>query len=120
VDFVPATVDAAGLVTEVGVVRQPVALPAGTAVEVLVRPDDVAMTVSDHGRGVVKRRLFQGGATIYCVQLPSGRTIHSLQPHTTRIDPGAHVSVAIEPGHALTCFCDGRAVDSEANATARR
>ena len=120
VDFIPATVDAAGLVTEVGIVRQPVALPAGTAVEVLVRPDDVAMTVSDHGRGVVKRRLFQGGATIYCVQLPSGRTIHSLQPHTTRIGQGAHVAVAIEPGHTLTCFYDGRAVDSEANAAARR
>jgi len=120
VDFVPATVAAAGLVTEVGVVHQPVALPAGTAVELMVRPDDVAITPLHDGGGVVKRRLFQGGAMVYCVELPSGRTIHSLQPHTTRLDPGAHVAVAIEPGHALTCFCDGRAVDAETNAPARR
>jgi iron(III) transport system ATP-binding protein len=128
VDFVPATVSAGGLVTEVGVVSQPVALPAGTAVELMVRPDDVLITMDNGatgtghgpGRGVVKRRLFQGGAMVYCVELPSGRTIHSLQPHTTRIDPGARVEVSIEPGHALTCFRDGRAVDIEMSAPARR
>jgi iron(III) transport system ATP-binding protein len=130
VDFIPATVAAGGLVTEVGVVPQPVALPAGTAVELMVRPDDVAIALDrgdGAGRGVVKRRLFQGGAMVYCVELPSGRTIHSLQPHTTRIDPGARVEVSIDPGHALTCFRDGRAVDVdraaaqiETNAPARR
>ncbi len=113
-DFVPATVEGRGLVTEVGVIPQPVSLPSGTPVEVLVRPDDVTISLSAGGQGVVKRCLFQGGATIYCVQLPSGRTIHSLQPHTARIDAGARVAVVIEPGHNLACFHEGRAVDGAA------
>jgi ABC-type Fe3+/spermidine/putrescine transport system ATPase subunit len=113
-DFVPATVTPRGLQTEVGIVPQAVALPAGTAVEVLVRPDDVAIAPSAAGRGVIKRRLFQGGSVIYCVELPSGRTIHSHQPHTRQIVVGARVDVAIEPGHALTCFHEGRAVSHTA------
>ncbi len=113
-DFVPATVSARGLETELGIVAQTLGLPAGAAVEVLVRPDDVAIAPSAHGRGVVKRRLFHGGSVIYCVQLPSGRTIHSHQPHTLRIDLGSRVDVAIEPGHALTCFHEGRAVSGGA------
>jgi len=113
-DFVPATVSPRGLETELGLVPQLVALPAGAAVEVLVRPDDVAIAPSPGGRGVVKRRLFHGGSVTYCVQLPSGRTIHSHQPHTLRIDLGSRVDVIIEPGHALTCFHEGRAVASGA------
>ncbi len=113
-DFVPATVSTRGLETELGVVPQVVALPAGAAVELLVRPDDVAIAPSPDGRGVVKRRLFHGGSVVYCVQLPSGRTIHSHQPHTLRIDLGSRVDVIIEPGHALTCFHEGRAVASGA------
>jgi iron(III) transport system ATP-binding protein len=116
VDFVPATVAATGLETEVGLVPQSLPLPAGAAVEVLVRPDDVAISPSEHGGGVVQRRLFQGGATIYCVRLPSGRTIHSLQPHTTRLEPGARVTVVIAPGHPLTCFHEGRVVGGAAEA----
>jgi iron(III) transport system ATP-binding protein len=113
-DFIPAIVTPRGLETELGMVRQSVALPAGAAVELLVRPDDVAIAPSPAGRGVVKRRLFQGGSVLYCVQLPSGRTIHSHQPHTLRIAPDARVDVVIEPGHALTCFLDGRAVSGTA------
>jgi iron(III) transport system ATP-binding protein len=109
-DFVPATVTEDGLQTEIGVVRQHIRLRAGSAVELLVRPDDVDLAVADDGAGVVHRRMFQGGSVLYCVRLPSGRTIHSLQPHTRLIDAGGRVHVAIDPGHGLTCFHDGRAV----------
>ncbi len=113
-DFVPATVETRGLVTEVGVIPQPVSLPSGTSVEILLRPDDVAIEPSADGLGLVKRRLFQGGGTIYCVQLPSGQTVHSLQPHMACIADGARVTVVINPGHALTCFHEDRAVDGAA------
>ncbi|MBI3998803.1 MAG: ABC transporter ATP-binding protein [Armatimonadetes bacterium] len=110
-DFVPARVTPRGLQTEVGVLPQRVPLPENDTVEILVRPDDVAIAASPDGPGVVQRRLFQGSAIIYCVQLPSGRRIHSLQPHTTRIEPGSRVEVTLAPGHTLACFRDGRAID---------
>ncbi|HET8679065.1 MAG TPA: TOBE domain-containing protein, partial [bacterium] len=65
------------------------------------------------GPGTVLRRLFQGSEVIYCVQLPSGRKIHSMQPHTAGLVPGARVTVTLTPGHVLTCFHDGRAVPAE-------
>ena len=112
-DFVPATVTDRGLETEIGVIPQKAHLAADTPVEVLVRPDDVKITAADEGPGVVLRRLFQGGEVVYCVQLPSGRKVHSLQPHTTGLNPGTRVAVTLAPGHVLTCFFEGRAVPAD-------
>lgn len=109
-DFVPATITLGGLETEIGLIPQNAPLAADTSVEVLVRPDDVKIAAAADGRGVVLRRLFQGGDVIYCVRLPSGRSVHSLQPHTTGLDPGTRVAVTLAPGHRLTCFRDGRAL----------
>lgn len=112
-DFVPGTVTARGLQTEVGLIPQHAPLPDDTLVDVLVRPDDVTISAAADGQGVVLRRLFQGADVVCCVRLPSGRTIHSLQPHTTGLGTGARVAVTLAPGHALTCFRDGRAVASD-------
>jgi iron(III) transport system ATP-binding protein len=109
-DFVPATVTLRGLETEIGLIPQSAPLNADTPVEVLVRPDDVQIAASADGQGVVLRRLFQGQEVIYCVRLPSGRNVHSLQPHTAGLGPGTRVAVTLAPGHALICFHDGRAV----------
>jgi iron(III) transport system ATP-binding protein len=109
-DFLPARVTPQGVQTEVGLLPQRPPLGNGADVEVLVRPDDVAIAPAADGAGVVVRRLFQGGTVLYCVELPSGRRVHSLQPHTVRLEPGARVAVRLDPGHALTCFHDGQAV----------
>ena len=109
-DFVPARVTPTGLQTEIGMLSQQVPLAPDTPVEVLVRPDDVAIAASADGNGVVVRRVFQGGEVVYCVQLASGKTIHSLQPHTTGLGQGTRVTVMLAPGHPLSCFSNGQAV----------
>ncbi|MGH2374108.1 MAG: ABC transporter ATP-binding protein [bacterium] len=109
-DFVPARVTPQGLKTEIGLIPQHAPLAPDTPVEVLVRPDDVTVAAAADGTATVLRRLFQGSEVIYCVQLPSGRNIHSMQPHTTGLSPGARVTVTLTPGHILTCFHDGHAV----------
>ncbi len=112
-DFLPATVTPRGLETEVGFLPQRIATSEGGTVdgtvEVLVRPDDVAISASASGQGTVLDRIFIGAEILYRVQLPSGRVIHSRQPHTATIAKGAQVSVALAPGHPLTCFRDGMA-----------
>ncbi|MGQ0569373.1 MAG: ABC transporter ATP-binding protein [Armatimonadota bacterium] len=113
-DFLQATPNAQGLQTEAGLVPQRlVALLDGQVdgqVEVLVRPDDVAIAASPDGQGKVLDRLFTGGEIIYRVELPSGRVIHSRQPHTSVLGRGSRVAVTIAPGHRLACFKNGKAV----------
>ncbi|MDQ7844639.1 MAG: ABC transporter ATP-binding protein [Armatimonadota bacterium] len=107
-DFLPATVTAQGLRTEVGLIPQRPPLAEGTAVDLLVRADDVAIAPGEGG--VVVSRMFRGMQHLYRVRLPSGRILHSLQDHTVHYPPGATVRVAIDPGHPLVCFPNGEAV----------
>jgi iron(III) transport system ATP-binding protein len=118
-DFLPARVTARGLETEAGLVPQGVApvAPGDGHVDLLVRPDDVTISASPDGTAVVLERVFAGSEIIYRVQLPSGRVLHSRQPHTVELRRGARVAVRVAPGHALACFKDGVALAVEAAAT---
>lgn len=111
-DFLPATVSAEGMQTEIGSIPLRPPLETGTAVDILVRADDIDITPAD-GPGVVVARLFRGTHFTYRVQLPSGRIVHSVQEHTTALEVGTRVLVAVDPGHALVCFPNGEAVVAE-------
>jgi iron(III) transport system ATP-binding protein len=111
-DFLPGEARADGIHTEVGVIPQRVALPEGTPVELAVRADDVTLQRDRGSRALVLARLFQGAQNLYRVRLPSGRLLHSLQPHTLQWQPGTPVRVMADAGHPLACFHDGRRVES--------
>jgi iron(III) transport system ATP-binding protein len=115
-DFLPARVTARGLETEAGLVAQRVTpLASGDGhVELLVRPDDVTIIAAPDGAGTVLDRLFAGSEIIYRVALPSGRVLHSRQPHTVELPRGARVAVRVAPGHPLACFHNGAALEVEA------
>jgi len=109
-DFLPGEVTPDGILTEVGLIPQRVSLPAGAAVELAVRADDVSLARDRAGQGLVLARQFLGAQNIYRVRLPSGRLLHSLQPHTLLWPPGTPVIVRAEAGHPLAVFHDGRRV----------
>ncbi len=90
-----------------------VKLPVGSAVELAVRADDVTLARDRGSRALVLARHFQGAQNVYRVRLPSGRLLHSLQPHTLIWPPGTPVRVISEAGHALACFHEGRLVSTE-------
>jgi iron(III) transport system ATP-binding protein len=110
-DFLPAVVTASGLQFELGVLPHRAPLPEGTPVEILVRADDLYLAPGQGG--VVVARTFRGTHVMYRVQLPSGRVLHSLQPHTALYPVGAKVSVMVESDHPLVCFPNGEAVVAE-------
>ncbi|TAK11939.1 MAG: ABC transporter ATP-binding protein [Anaerolineae bacterium] len=112
-DFLPGVVAAGGIMTEIGLVAQPVFLPAGTAVELAVRSDDIAFTPQAGGESLVLARHFRGAANAYRLRLPSGRLLHALESHQRMIRPGTPVAVRLEPGHPLVCFVDGVAVGGD-------
>jgi iron(III) transport system ATP-binding protein len=103
-DFLPGEVVEDGILTEIGRLPQRMALPVGAAVELAVRADDVAIERDPASKAFVLARHFKGAQNIYRVRLPSGRLLHSLQPHTLILPPGAPVRVYADAGHPLACF----------------
>ena len=108
--FLPARVVGNQLMTELGAFEQHVPLPEGAEVEILVRPDDVTFTPDPDGNARVVDRRFQGMHYLYRVELPSGRRVYCLAPHTFVCPVGTRVQVTLQPGHTLGCFVDGRAL----------
>jgi iron(III) transport system ATP-binding protein len=111
-DFIPANVQAGALRTEAGWLQQPDGLTEGSSAEVMVRPDDVSCRPSERGQGRILARFFQGAFYLYRVLLPSGGVVHCLQSHTQEFPVGTQVEVRLDPGHALRCFVNGRALAS--------
>ncbi len=111
-DFLPGEVVAEGIQTEVGLIRQQVGLPVGAAVELAMRADDVSIARDRGAKAMVLARLFEGAQNVYRVRLPSGRLLHSIQPHTLIWPPGTPVRVWSDCGHALACFHEGRLVEA--------
>ncbi|MCI0398458.1 MAG: ABC transporter ATP-binding protein [Chloroflexi bacterium] len=110
-DFLPGQVTDEGIMTPLGPLSQPVALPAGTTVEVAVRPDDVTLRAEPAGaNGRIVDRRFVGIATIYTVALDRGGRVHSWQPHTVELASGMAVRAWLRPDHPVAVFYQGRAV----------
>ena len=90
-DFVPGTVTAAGVRTELGIFPRPVDGSVGAAVEVMIRPDDIDFTVDPEGEATVVGRQFRGPENLYRLRLASGVLVHSVQSSTTVFPPGTRV-----------------------------
>ena len=99
-DFIPGVVGD-GIETEVGIFPADSGLPRGTEVELLVRPDEVAVEAADDGEGVVARRRFGGAENLYNLTLPSGVQIRSTQPSTRILPAGARVKVTVRPANLI-------------------
>jgi iron(III) transport system ATP-binding protein len=109
--FLPGRVVANGVATEIGTLEQPVDLPAGSEVQVLVRPDDLLLAADAAGRARIDRRNFGGIHNRYRVELPSGDVVHCLTDHSLRHDPGDPVVVTFARRHPLVVFREGRALN---------
>ena len=113
-DFLPAHLSMGTLSTELGSTPAPEGLTADNhQIELMVRPDDVAIRPSDLGLGVVIERTFQGAFFLYRVVLPSSSVVHCLAPHTEERAVGIRVDVCLNGGHPPLCFVDGRRFDRD-------
>ena len=75
-------------------------------VDVLVRPDDVALERAErstaHGR--IVDRQFTGSSVTYWIELEDGTTLHCRRPHEDWLEVSAPVRVSITAGHELPAF----------------
>ncbi|UAL28509.1 ABC transporter ATP-binding protein [Nocardioides rotundus] len=112
-DFLPALVDRALLTCEIGVVSTVPGWGSADAVEVVLRPHEVALTHPDETTGTVGTVVaveYHGAFLLHTVQLPSGARVRSWQPHAVRHPVGAEVGVGVVPGLTPTLLLDGHAV----------
>ena len=101
----PATVVDAGAVEVAGsVVRTATALPAGTAVSLLTRPEDLSLVADGGIAGTVTSRTFQGATTVIGVRLDVLDRLVAVSiagAGAGEIAPGDRTSVAIDGTRAL-------------------
>ncbi len=100
-DFVPGVVESGKVRTDIGPFPNPEALPDGSKVVVMIRPDDVRIAPNEAGPARILSRQFRGSENLYTVQLPSGDVLHSSEGSTTVIPDGTPVALTIVATHTV-------------------
>ncbi|WP_051024025.1 ABC transporter ATP-binding protein [Thiorhodovibrio frisius] len=107
-EFLPGQViDEQRVSTELGVLRgqNRIALPPGTEIEVLVRPDDLICAQCEENTALVTERAFRGAEYLCTLELDSGRRLLSLAPSHDDFPPGTQVGIRAELDHLVVFEC---------------
>ncbi len=101
--------------TAVGTIhsREPLGTASGTAVDVLMRPDDlhcVPVAEADIS-GVITSRDFRGAEYLYTIELDNGERVLSLAHSHERYDIGERIGLALDTRH-LIIFSEQDSEDS--------
>jgi iron(III) transport system ATP-binding protein len=102
--FIPGTVLGPGRVsTELGVIEGQLTSeqPAGTLVDLLLRPDDVIHDDDSALRAEVVERAFRGAEFRYKLRLPSGATALSFVPSHHDHQIGEHIGIRLDAQHLV-------------------
>ena len=99
--FLPGTVTADGIVTEVGTFLYGGPRGSGESVDVMIRPDDVTFEEVAEGDARVLHREFRGTETRYRVELASGLQLYSSQPSWAGTAVGARIRVMVRLEHVV-------------------
>ncbi|HET9846107.1 MAG TPA: ABC transporter ATP-binding protein [Nitrospira sp.] len=100
-DFIPGTVSRGMVQTELGEFPNTLECEEGTAVVVMIRPDDVHLASHKNSDARVLRREFRGSENLYAVALPSGQVVHASEGSTVVLPPGTPVRVNVAATHTV-------------------
>ncbi|SDI70016.1 iron(III) transport system ATP-binding protein [Pseudomonas flavescens] len=95
--------------TELGSIRGKRAYdwPVGSAVDVLLRPDDIVHDAQSPRKALVVGKSFLGAATLYRLQLPTGSQLEALFPSHADHQPGEQVGIRIAADHLVAFAAAG-------------
>lgn len=102
--FLPGFVrEANAIETELGVLHSHKHYPwlPNTAVEVLLRPDDITEESESPYRAEIVRKVFAGTSTLYTLALPTGSHIEAAFPSHLNFDLGKHIGIKVEADHVI-------------------
>ncbi len=95
--------------TELGIIRgnRAYQLPAGSAVDVLLRPDDIVSDENSNLRGTVVDKTFLGAATLYRLQLSTGSVLEAIFPSHADHTLGEAVGIRVAADHLVIFAAQG-------------
>ena len=102
-DFVPGEVGDGQVRTGLGAFPYQTELPAGTPVEVMVRPDNLLLSPDPEGSATVVERRFLGAFNQYALRLSSGDFLHANAPSTMVYAEGTRLRAELRVA-CLTVF----------------
>jgi len=100
-DFIPGTVSQGMVHTELGEFPDTIECKDGTAVVVMIRPDDIHLVPTEGARSRVLSRQFHGSENLYTISLPSGQIVHSSQGSTSVYQAGTTVEIRVLATHTV-------------------
>ena len=100
-DFIPGTVSQGMVLTELGEFPDTIECKDGTAVVVMIRPDDIHLVPMEGAHARVLSRQFHGSENLYTVSLPSGQIVHSSQGSTSVYQTGTTVELRVLATHTV-------------------
>ena len=107
-DFLPGRVNPNGIETALGVLLQKTNFAEHTAVDVLLRADDVDIALASGANGCENGRIvdrqFVGIAFVYTVALADNTIVQSWQPHSNALAVGTAVCARFKNDHPLPVF----------------
>jgi len=89
--------------TELGLIRgnRAYTWPVGSAVDVLLRPDDIVYAPDSAQKAQIVGKTFLGAATLYRLQLPTGSQLESIFPSHADHLPGEQVGIRVAADHLV-------------------
>ena len=95
--------------TEIGVIRGNRAYnwPAGSSVDVLLRPDDIVYSPDSSLRALIVGKTFLGASTLYRLQLPTGNQLEAIFASHADYPTGQDVGIAVAADHLVVFPAQG-------------
>ncbi|MBQ1557194.1 MAG: TOBE domain-containing protein, partial [Pseudomonas sp.] len=89
--------------TELGMIRgnRAYTWAQGSAVDVLLRPDDIVPDEHSELKARIVGKTFLGAATLYRLQLPTGSQLESIFPSHADHQPGDEVGIRVAADHLV-------------------
>lgn len=84
-----------------------------TAVEVLLRPDDVVENPASPYQATIHRKLFVGTSTLYTLQLPTGSYIEAALPSHHNFEIGQTINISVEADHLIVFTRESNSAPAE-------
>lgn len=75
--------------------------PENTAVEILIRPDDIVECADSPYRAQIIHKVFAGTATLYSLQLPTGSVLEAALPSHHDFDINSVMHIALAADHII-------------------
>jgi iron(III) transport system ATP-binding protein len=89
--------------TELGLLKsdKPITWVPNTAVEVLLRPDDIIARPDSPYSAKIIRKVFAGTSSLYTLQLPTGSILEAALPSHLNFDLSEHIGIHVEADHLI-------------------